>query len=840
MDLVRYSESHGSEGDPDTPEAWRYRDYLIRAFNADVPYDQLIREHLAGDLLPHPRINVAEHYNESVIGTANLRMVEHAFQPVEPWEDRVKWTDNQIDVLSKAFEGLTVSCARCHDHKFDAISQRDYYALFGVIKGARPTQRAIDDPAYLNKNREELASVKAEIKAKLADAWLAAARSFGEKLLNDKLSESDAKLWSSSSPLHPWALLRDRKGVQFASAWNSLADYWRLEMASRRAFNKKHFQPKWDLSRREDRQAWLGHGVGLPSAPSAPGEFFVPPDGGRAVNGVYPAGVYTNLLSAKHNGVLQSPRFTIDTDYISFRSLGGGFSNVRLIVENYPVPRGGIYQLRHRPKHDEPEWTTWKTDYWKGFTAYIEYATREDLTNEFPDPEDAAERPRPRPEDEARSWFGAGQVVFHDDDKTPREFIEPVATVLANPAPASPADLAALYMRLLSLAVEAWRDNSLTDEQAAYLDFFVRRGLLPVGLDSLPDVEPLVANYRKLEDEVPVPRRAPAVLEEGPPPQELLIRGDYKNPGDPVPRRFLTALGGANYGDAGQARLRLAADITDPQNPLTARVAVNRLWARMFGRGLVGTVDNFGKLGDKPSDPELLDWLAARFVADGWSIKKTLRMLANSRAYRMASVSSEQVREADPENILLSHMPVRRLEAEEIRDAVLAVSGGLDSDMYGPSIPVYYAHAAGKSVGDREKGPLDGAGRRSVYLEVRRNLSNPFLEIFDVPKPSSTRGSRDATNVPAQSLTMLNSPFIIGQAKAWAAHLLAEDSSPEQRVERMFVAALSRPPTADERDRSLTFLADAAAERGVSANDPQAWQDLAHALFNLKEFLYVR
>ncbi len=840
MDLVRYSESHGSEGDPDTPEAWRYRDYLIRAFNADVPYDQLIREHLAGDLLEHPRIDLDEHLNESVIGTAHLRMVEHGFQPVEPWEDRVKWTDNQVDVLSKAFQGLTVSCARCHDHKFDAISQKDYYALFGVVKGARPTQRAIDDPAYLATNHDALASLKKEIKAKLAEAWLAAAAGLEAKLLGDEFSESVAELWEADSPLHPWALLRDKRGEPFADGWRSLSEYRRLEMDARRVFNQQTFEPKWDLSRAGDYDSWLGHGVGLPAKVAAPGEFFVPSDGPRAVNGVYPAGVYTNLLSSKHNGVLQSPRFTIDTDYISFRSLGGGFSNVRLIIENYAVPRGGIYQLRHRPKTDEPAWATWKTDYWRGFTAYLEYATRGDLTNQHLDAADIQLTPRPQPKQDGRSWFGAGQVAFHDADKTPRETMEPIAFVLREPAPASAAELAGLYARLLVDAVEAWRDDALAEEQAAFLDFFVRRGLLPVELDELAEVTPLVERYRELEDEIPVPRRAPAVLEEAPPPQELLIRGNHKMPGDPVPQRFLTALHGESYSDPAAARLRLADDIAAPKNPLTARVAVNRLWQRLFGRGLVGTVDNFGKLGDTPSHPELLDWLAARFVDDGWSIKKTLRLLATSRAYRMASATSDEARESDPENRLLSHMPVRRLEAEQIRDAVLAVSGSLKPDMYGPAVPVYYAHAASKSQSDRAKGPLDGDGRRSVYLEVRRNLANPFLEVFDAPKPSTTRGRRDVTNVPAQSLTMLNSPFVIEQAQLWAEHLLAEQATPAERIERMFVAALSRPPTAAERDRSLTFLSEAAAERAVGENDLEAWRDLAHSLFNLKEFLYVR
>ena len=183
MDLFRYSESHGSEGDPDIPFAWRYRDYLIRAFNDDVPYDRLIREHLAGDLLPEPRLDLDGRTNESMIGPANFRLVEHGYQPVDPWEDRVKWTDNQVDVASKASLGLTVSCARCHDQKFDAISQKDYYSFFGTLYGARPTLRAIDSLAPLETNRDALAALKADIRGALPDAWSAAAESVGAELL---------------------------------------------------------------------------------------------------------------------------------------------------------------------------------------------------------------------------------------------------------------------------------------------------------------------------------------------------------------------------------------------------------------------------------------------------------------------------------------------------------------------------------------------------------------------------------------------------------------------------------------------------------------------------------
>jgi len=181
MDLVRYAETHGSEGDPAIPEAYRYRDYLIRAFNADVPLDQLIREHVAGDLLDRPRLNAAG-FNESILGTAHFRFVEHGFQPVDTLDDQVKAVDSQIDVVSKAFQGLTISCARCHDHKFDAVSQRDYTALYGIFSSVRPAQVTIDTAEVLEKNRSELDRLHAQIKAGLAKAWLVAAEMIASRL----------------------------------------------------------------------------------------------------------------------------------------------------------------------------------------------------------------------------------------------------------------------------------------------------------------------------------------------------------------------------------------------------------------------------------------------------------------------------------------------------------------------------------------------------------------------------------------------------------------------------------------------------------------------------------
>ncbi len=833
MDLFRYTESHGSEGDPDVREAWRYRDYVIRALNSDVPYDTLIREHIAGDLLDEPRLSPDGGLNESLLATAHYRMIEHGFQPVDPWEDRVKWTDNQIDVFSKAFQGLTVSCARCHDHKFDAISQKDYYALFGVFANAKPVQRAVDAPALLHRNEDALRSTKAGIREALASIWLEAADGLAERLL---ASDADmARLIADAAcepndPLYPWVDLTQESSMDLAEGWRKLVSDWSREISRRESYNQEHFEGILRLG--QDGSGWQRFGTGVGEGVSEPGEFSVLPAGDRIVEGIYEPGVHSGLLSRRHDGVLHTPRFVIDTDRISFRVQGSGLSVVRLIIENYAVPRGGIYYLRYSPVSDEPVWTSWDTKYWKGFSAYVEFATVNDSTNFVLDSFHARLKPRPTIPEDGRSHFGTMGVAFHNEDHLPLETETATSYLMEGVTPSSSEDLAALYASRLREAVVAWRTGAMTAPQAAYLDWAVRRGLLPSSLGVSDALDQLVSKYRQLEEGVPIPRRAPGVYEEAGPDAALLVRGDHNNRGEPVPRRYLAALESQPYDDPSTVRLRLAEEVASPRNPLTARVMVNRIWRYMFGRGLVSTVDNFGKVGSAPSHPQLLDYLADQFVGDGWSIKRMIRRIALSAAFQMDSEPSAASLEQDPGNALLQHMGLRRLEGEAIRDTLLAVSGRFDPTMHGPSVNVYYAFAKGKTKGDRVKGPLDGAGRRSVYQEIRRNAHNPFLEVFDQPKPSSTRGQRDVTNVPAQSLTMLNSPFVVAQAEHWGKALAARDDPVGDTVQEMFLKAFGRLPSPSELDQSLGYVGD--------APDADRWADLAHALFNLKEFVYVR
>ena len=859
MDLFRYTESNGLEFDPDIPHAWQYRDYLIRAFNDDVPYDQLIREHLAGDLLPEPRLNTDTQVNESIIGTANLRLVEYGYQPVEPWEDRVRWIDNQVDVASKAFLGLTVSCARCHDHKFDAISQKDYYSLHGTFYGARPTVRAIDDVALLETNRDALAQLRADIRQRLAATWSEVATTVGAELLTTLEPDPDdtggagtaqprregeaAPDPTSGKVLPAWRGLADVEPADFPNAWRDLQAHWDAEIAERERFNAEHFAPMWDLSG-PDYAVTVGHGTGRTAEPATPGAFAIAPTGDRILSGIYPGGAYTHLLSSKHAGVIQTPRFTIDTDYISFRVLGSDLSFAQLMIENHAFPRGGVYHKRYSPKKDEMTWAQWDVKYWKGFTAYVEFATQDDATTFRLDPEDSRLTNKPMRKRDGRSAIGANRIVSHDVEDTPKETVLPILSLLGDAIPATHAELAALIDRRLGEAISAWRDDRMTEQQAVLLDEFVRAGRLPRSLGELTELQALIAEYRSLERGVPVPRRMPGVIEEGAPDQHLLIRGNHKNLGEVVPRGFLTAVDNQPYPDPRLVRLQLADAVTASDNPLTARVAVNRMWRHLFGYGIVRTVDNFGRVGDPPSHPALLDHLAQEFVDDGYSIKRLIRRLVLSRAYRMGSEPSATAIEGDPSNRLLQHANLRRLDAEAIRDSILAISGRLDPAMYGPSVPVHYAARLGVGGNDPENGPLEGDGRRSIYQEIRRNAHNPFLEVFDLPKPATTRGQRDATNVPAQSLALLNSPYVIGQAAEWGRHLAeGEATSVDGRIAHMFVKALARRPTAAERSRVVDYLSTVAAARGTSQAlllyEAGVWQDVAHSLFNVKEFIFI-
>ena len=773
MDWLRYAESHGSEGDPAIPHAWTYRDYLIRALNDDVPFWQLLREHIAGDLI-QPRLSRDGRLNEAAIGTAHLRMVFHGFTPTDAVDEFITFTDNQVDVVSKAFLGLTVSCARCHNHKFDAISQDDYTALFGVFANAQPATVDVRAPGTDAETRAGLAALQPRIDAALRADFSAALDGLPSRLAawqpkND--AERRAAEAGGLGPLAAWIALRDTPTDRFAAAWKEsarAAEAWRKARSEWVTLTAADGRPCWRGG--AGSLTWKGDGPGL-VAPEPDASFALTESGDRLVGGLQPAGWASARWTDRDRGVLASSPFRTTGGRLWILAAGRN-AGLRFTVAHYP--RSGLIYPKSALDTDEPRWFAFDLDYWKGENVHIEAWTGPDAPVEtsggdrhrFTILEVAADVP-------------AGRV--------PPPPGAPLAALLpeSTPPPHDAASLAAAHVRTLAHILTT---PSPSPEQRAFLDAFVRTGLLPAAAADLPRAAPLIAEYRNLAARLSAPVRAPGVREGGPGDWPLLARGDHRRPGAPVPRRFLSALDPSPFGSEGSGRRQLADRLTGAARPLVSRVIVNRLWHHVFGRGLVATPDNFGALGEPPSHPELLDWLAAEFDRRGGSIKSMLRLLVTSEAFRAAAVPSADAAVRDPDNRLLSHWSLRRLEAEAIRDAMLSLTGRLEPGGSGPG--------------------SDGtAPRRSVFVRTIRNAPDPFLAAFDAPVPATTVGRRDATNVPAQALALMNAPLVRGWARDWSAATVATAGpDPAAQVKQLHRDAFGREAAPDEVERALAWL----------------------------------
>ena len=782
MDWIRYAESHGSEGDPEIKNVWHYRDYLIRALNQDVPIDQLIREHVAGDLLEAPRLNDSLGINESIIGSAHWRMVFHGFAPTDALDEKVRFIDDQINTFTKAFLGLTVSCARCHDHKFDAISQADYYALFGILASCRPGRKAIDVPARTNIHRQRMLDLKQEIRTSLANDWTQSPGTLLDRLNNLK-PEANRKTNSIAAVF--WQVNESLKSEpDFATAWTKQIEKARHQIDGSKEGLKSLRNTEasiWNLTQPEDLDQWFRNGDGLGSR-STTADFAIHPTGKLALSGIYPEGVYSHLISTKHGARFTSPDVQIGQNMeIWCQTLGDSGATIRYVVQDYPR-NGTVYPVTSLTTRWQ--WRKFDVSYWAGDQIHLELATAADAP--------LLAKPQPR------SWFGIRQAII-----APKGKFQPTNAPLALPAlllnseratPRSRQELARQTVALIQKSIEAWSKLQATDEQNILLNECLQLGLLENRVSSLPTSQALIEEYRQLEADIAVATRVPSLDESQGSDFPLLVRGDHKQPADKVRRRFLQAIddrpfdSDSNTNSSG--RRMLAEKLLSPQNPLTQRVIVNRIWHHLFGRGIVATPDNFGKLGARPSHPRLLDWLATRLKQDKWSLKATIKRMVMSNTWQQSSTVSATSQSLDPQNELWSHANVRRLEAEAIRDQMLFVSNRLDRKFYGPPVN-------------------SNSNRKSIYIQVRRNALDPFLRTFDFPEPFSTVGRRDVTNVPAQSLTLLNDPRIMEMAKAWAKSILKQfpDSHQlEARTNQMFLSAFARPVTPSEITQVSGFI----------------------------------
>jgi hypothetical protein len=889
MDVVRYTDTYGYEWDVPAKGAWRYRDYLTRAFNDDVPFDQLVREQIAGDLLPGPRINQAEQINESLIGVMFYMLGEKRHGDSAMFNGiHQEMLDNKIDAFSKAFLATTVSCARCHDHKLDPVSQREYFALGGMFMSSRWVTNTVDLPERNAATIAELKEIKSQIRplvsarwhrdvALLADELVVAARSTDapERPVTSSRVEAWRKLLrirtetapAIEDPLYVWARVDKaaREGKNIADAWSEVAQEYQIESQKRKAENAGHFSQAIDFRKRV-LDGWSVDGVGLREI-SRCGDFTVSLEGETAVGRVLHGGLCTQTLSPRLNGAVRTPYLNHEpAGHVSFECAGGDFSACRTIIDNAFIAERQAYVATVDPAwvlqstlSDQPEQHT-----------YIEFATKASNPN-FPPRVGLGGACSEEQAADPRSWFCLSRVVFHNAPFTPKDeltrfegLLSDVAVTLRVPAlslptngtrivPATTAETAARYAAWFAAAVNAFATSTATDDDVRLVNWLLDNGLLTNRRASGDEQEltTLVDRYRQSEQRLLLPWTVNGLADlDAGFDYRLNIRGDYDQLGDPVPRGCLRLVdepvgsGVPAVGDPSRSgRLRLAELIASPHNPLTARVYVNRVWHWLFGTGIVSTPSDFGHLGGAPSHPELLDWLTARFIAEGWSTKKLIREIVLTETWRQSGQASARGLTVDPRNRLLHHYPLRRLEAEAIRDALLAASGRLDEQLYGPPINPFRVHE------DPQKrlfsGALDGDGRRSLYLKATIMEPPKFLTLFNQPDPKIPTGHRDVTNTPAQSLALLNDPFVHAMAEHWATQLVqSPDDAVESRLATIFPFALGRRPTADELQRWSASVHDLAVLHQVDAasqmTSVRLWKDVVHALFNVKEFIYVR
>ena len=817
LDLVRYSESRGHEFDSDVENAYQYRDYVIRALNADLPYDQFVREQIAGDLLNKPRLHPIKGFNESIIGTGFWYFGEWVHSPVDIRKDETDRFDNMIDVMSKTFLGATIACARCHDHKFDAISSRDYYALSGFLQSSDYRQVRFETIEQDRIVAEELEKIDQRYRIELQDKLY--------RLLDKLADQPQPDQEGEPTQFVKW----DRKKAT-KQAPRTLVDY-----------------------RKIDRQDYVQDGFIFGARPILAGDLLIEKLNGKSHLSIAPIsaarsdpfwhGIVNESEAPTHinSGIgleiglrsgrtLRSPTIELKTGDVHVQLRGSGL--VVACVDSYrqiggPLHKETVLEIKPSDGKDNNEstirWHTMKLARYLGHRAHFEFTPSENkvlevlqVVEEMPLTKDIA--------------FGTEASVKKSEPSQ-----EKLLTVRE--------------------ALVAWHSGKFDDEiqtsnWIARLNQWIDRHFESDNKDD-PDsiaIQKIVAEWNDARDRLASmvhqkSQLAMAMLDGGNEDDHVLIRGSSANPGDLVPRRFLEAIDGErplNH-QTRSGRLELADRINDESNPLTTRVIVNRIWHHLLGRGIVPTTDDFGVLGQPPTHPELLDYLAVKFRNNGQSIKQMIRMIVLSQSYQMSSAFSADAVAQDPKNLLWHHIPPKRLEGEAIRDALLVLAGNLNPEPFGPSVPIYLTDFMDGRGRPKKSGPSDGDGRRSIYIAVRRNFLSPFMLTFDTPSPFSTMGRRNVSNVPAQALILMNDPFVATQAKGIAVRAIIENSQVlESRVRWLYELMFARLPSDGELSLTLEFAQQQTEAQKTIMTDSKLWTDVVHALINTKEFIFLR
>ena len=833
LDLMRYAETRGHEFDYVHPNAWQYRDYVIRALNQDVPFDDFLREHLAGDLLAEPRRNPESGFDESILGTGFWFLGDEVHSPVDIRADETDRIAGQIDALTKGFLGLTVACARCHDHKFDAITTADYYALSGfAMSGAyRPVR--FDTHEH---NARVAAELNAEYERIRRPVSYAARLSLATRIdsVGDVLVEAlaggdqQAELVRAAEdpehPLHVLGLVRDvtdsrllRASLVGLSSERQVADAGEVRVVE--SFGSDHELLQNGVAFQFRRR---GEPLIERDAPALVREF-APRDAvyfDRAWDVLESAPGSERAPGKVHweqaGRTLRTKTFVLEEPRLFYLVRGGGHAYVS--IDTHRMVEGPLHAAAVKT-WDAGRGFRWieqdLRDY-VGHRVHVEFSPRED-DSRFALATVAQGTRRPRV---ATDHLGLEELL-REGAPTVRHLAESIA-------------------RRFRYAINTLSRGAADEASIELLNYLMAHPELSRAPEEL-ELESTAAAFhgRRLTEILdrirPVSRIAAAMFEGSGVDEHVLLRGSHQSPGPLVERRFLEVFAGRApiASTPGSHRRELAEAFVD--NPLFARVAVNRVWHHLFGRGIVRSVDDFGVMGDEPTHPRVLEHLASWFVEDGYSIKELVRRIVLTDAYQRSGARDPRAANVDPDNLWLSYRAPRRLDAEALRDALLVASGRLERTPYGAPVPIHlteFLEGRGRPAG----GPLDGAGRRSVYLAVRRNFPLPLFAVFDFPSPAAPVGRRSVSNVPSQSLTLMNDPFVWNQAEVTAYVLTSAIVTTQKRLEMLYERVLTRKPTSEEAEALTAFVETEGRER----DEFEVWRDVSHVLFNTKEFLFVR
>ena len=717
LDITRFAESSGGGRSLPFKDAWRFRDYLLESLRENAPVDRMITEMIAGDLLPHE--NAAQRRRQ-LTATGFLALGPTNYEEQDKGMLRMDIVDEQMDTFGRAFMGMTLGCARCHDHKFDPVSTRDYYALAGILRSTKTLRNYtdnvahwIDTPLPLD-GEAELAMQKHEKQVKLLEDEIAA--------IKDDLRDAGS------------ADLRRKKTIEASDLPGIVVDDVDAQKVGRWK-PSTHFGPYIGASYLSDDNEAKGEKTitFTPKLPKA-GRYEV-----RVAFNAGPNRAESATATILHADGEDLKSFKLATDNLKglqFASLG-----------TYRFEANG-----------------------QGFVLITNAASQGYVT------------------------VDAVQFIPADEEKG-------AAAVDEN----SPA-VQRLKARLADLQKQL---------KALEKDRTTRPEVMSVAEDDAP------------ED------------------SKVHIRGSTRNLGAVVPRGFIQAAmrpSAPAVPANASGRLQLAQWMTSREHPLTARVMVNRVWHWLFGEGLVRTTDNFGSTGELPSHPELLDHLAIQFMESGWDLKKLVKTLVMSRAYRMSSKGeslAESMR-ADPDNRLLSRMNRKRLDAECIRDAMLAAAGTLENRFAGPGIVEAKAVDANDSkVQNLEYGYAFADTRRSVYTAAFRNVRHPLFEVFDFADINQPVGQRGTSTVATQALFMMNAPQVIEQARAAADQLMKSVSGMPDRVQQAFRRSLQRDPTAKEAAQVREFVESSRSGNDAAEDERDVWARVLQALWATPEFRFL-